>query len=754
MLSKPGSTTILILTISILWSSALHAQVPPAQASAEGEKMETGAESETAPLETTMPEPEPEPEPAEPATEAAEGALDEELVVYGEKRRIVSATRMDTQLMDIPMAVQVLDEELLEQQMILDLREVFRNVSGIQNTAAWGNGSAALGISARGFDLANTNFRRNGLYMANVGNHYSPAIQEVQILKGPASVLYGDVAPGGVVNLVTKKPVLGTFQDLELTTGEEGLFRPVLDVNGMVNGNDRFLYRVVATYEESDSYRDVVGNSYTMIAPSFTWRVNARTELTLEGMYRDDESTEDTGIKVPSGSLEEVESIPISRFYGHPIQGNTYEDTSFHATLTHFLNDRWELRVLSQYQDNPRLNRGVWQSTFIDEDTISYGNSATFDDYQNLTGVFEVVGRVQTGSVTHRILFGADHTRATTRTAYERFPNSEGSFNDPDWQEMPNILDLSNDFYNYKLVERRTGINIQNNMSFLDERLHVLLGARINDFYRKNEYDNPADEPEDNLSDEDDPVNPRFGVVYKPRENVSIYGSYGESFEVNGRHRYNPNRFLDPTLGEQYEIGFKGNFFSDRLGTTVSLFNLEKQDFPSYIDVEVADANGIDYDHDEVSIDNDVLYVSKAQRARGVELDWNGRINNSLYLIGSATVLDTEILDDIIYEEGNRLENAPEFSASIWGQYRLNQSWFMGAGAFYQGDYYGDKANTEATRSPAHTKIDVSLGYQTRSLRIQLNVKNLTDEQTYLNKWGFWNPQWPRRALLQISYRL
>ena len=748
MSSKSGSATIILFTLNILLSSLLFAQEPSSPMVTDGETTKTPTTEESTSNETT------EPAPGKEATEEAGALMEKELVVYGEKRRNVSATRTETQLMDIPMAVQVLDEVIFDQQMILDLREVFRNVSGIQNTAAWGNGSAALGISARGFDLANTNFRRNGLYMVNVGNHYSPAVQEVQILKGPSSVLYGDVAPGGVVNLVTKKPEAATFQNIEMTTGEEGLFRPVLDINGMINGNDRFLYRVIASYEESDSYRDQVSNSYTMIAPSFTWRMNGRTELTLEGFYRDDESTEDVGIVPIDGSLEEVNSIPISRFYGHPIAGNSYEDTSFQATLTHFINDRWEMRVLSQYQDNPRLNRGLWQSFFIDDDRIAYGNSATLDDYQNLTGVFELVGNFETGSVKHRVLVGADHTRSTIRTAYERFPNSEGSYSNPVWQDMPNILNLSNDFNNYRVVERRTGINVQNNMSFMDDRLHVLLGARINDFYRKNEYDNPADEPAGNLSDEDDPVNPRYGVVYKPRENVSIYGSYGESFEVNGRHRYNPNRFLDPTLGEQYEVGFKGNFFEDRLGTTVSLFNLEKQDFPSYIDVEVADANGIPYDPDEVSIDNDVLYVSEAQRARGLELDWNGRVNEKLYLIGSATFLDTEILDDIIYEEGNSLENAPEFSASIWGQYQLSPSWFMGAGAFYQGEYYGDKANTEATRSPSNTKIDVSLGYQNRNMRIQLNVKNLTDEQTYLNKWGFWNPQWTRRILLQVSYRL
>ena len=679
--------------------------------------------------------------------------VEEDMVVYGERRQIVSATRTDLSLIDIPMAVQVVDESVIQQQQILDLREVFRNVSGIQNTAAWGNGSAALGISARGFDLANTNFRRNGLFMVNVGNHYSPAIAEVQVLKGPNSVLYGDVSPGGVINLVTKKPLNAEFRNLDLTLGEDGLMRPTIDINGRLFGSERLLYRVVAAYEESDSYRNEVRNRYTLIAPSFTWRMSDRSELTLEGYYRDDISTEDVGIVPFDGSLNEVESIPVDRFYGHPIAGNDYEDTSFAATFTHYLSDSWQVRLMGQTQRNPRLNRGLWQSFFVDEDTISYGNSATLDKHNNYTTVAEVLGSFETGPITHRVLVGGDYTNATTRTAYERFPNSEGSYSNPVWEDMPNILDLGNGFNNYRRKERRWGINLQNNMSLMDERVHILLGLRINDYYRNNVYDNPADEPDGNLSSEDSPTNPRFGLVYKPVENISLYASYGESFEVNGRHRYNPNRFLDPTLGEQYEVGFKGNFFDDRLGTTISLFNLEKQDFPSYIDVSVADEFGIPYDPDEVSIDGDVLYVSEAQRARGVELDWNGKIGDNLYLIGSATFLDTEILDDVIYEEGNQLENAPETSASIWGQYKWNNL-LLGAGAFYQGSYYGDKANTEATRSPSHTKFDVSVGYQRDRYHVQLNVKNLTDEQTYLNKWGFWNPQWPRRVILQVGMKL
>ncbi len=695
-----------------------------------------------------------------PSAEQAKGdavptdKLEENVTVYGEDRKIVSATRTDMKLLDIPMAVQVVDEAVIQQQQIIDLREVFRNVSGIQNTAAWGNGSAALGISARGFDLADTNFRRNGLYMVNVGNHYSPVIAEVQVLKGPSSVLYGDVSPGGVINLVTKKPKNAEFTNLELTTGEEGLARPTIDINGRVNQNENLLYRVVAAYEESDSYRDEVRNRYSLLAPSFTWRMSAQSELTLEAYYRDDVSTEDVGIVPIDGTLAEVESIPVSRFYGHPIAGNEYEDTSFAASFTHYLSESWHVRLTGQTQHNPRLNRGLWQSSFIDEDTISYGNSATLDKYNNHTAVVEVLGSFETGSVSHRLLLGGDYTNATTRTAYERFPNSVGSYNNPEYDSMPNILDLSNDFNNYRTRERRWGINLQNNMSLMGDRLHILMGLRINDYYRNNQYDDPADEPAANLSSEDSPTNPRLGVVFKPAEHMSLYASYGESFEVNGRHRYNPNRFLDPTLGEQFEVGLKGNFFDDRLGTTVSLFSLEKQNHPSYIDVSVADEFGIPYDPDEVSIDGDVLYISKAQRARGLELDWNGKLGENLYLIGSGTLMETEILDDIIYEEGNQLENAPESSASLWAQYQWNDNLYFGAGAFYQGSYYGDKENTEDTKSPAHTKFDVNLGYRFDRYHVQLNVKNLTDEQTYLNKWGYWNPQWPRRVLLQVGMRL
>ena len=123
-------------------------------------------------------------------------ALDD-VVVLGQRKQIVSATRSSMELIDIPMSVQLVDRQVIKQQQIINLREVFRNVSGIQNTAAWGNGSRRLEVSARGFLLTDANYRRNGLLISNEGNHFSDHIEEVQVLKGPASVLYGDVSPGG-----------------------------------------------------------------------------------------------------------------------------------------------------------------------------------------------------------------------------------------------------------------------------------------------------------------------------------------------------------------------------------------------------------------------------------------------------------------------------------------------------------------------------------------------------------------------------
>ena len=716
-------------------------------------------------------------------------ALDD-ITVMGQRRQIISATRSNMELVDIPMAIQLIDREIIQQQQIINLRETFRNVSGIQNTAAWGNGSRRLSVSARGFLLSDANFRRNGLLISNEGNHFSDHIEEVQILKGPASVLYGDVSPGGVINFVTKKPKDFDFTHFRFTMGSWGLIRPSLDINRRIKADGSVSFRLNTTYEKSDSYRDFVNNEYIMVAPSISIKPNNKLSWTIEGILRDDRSIEDPGVRVPGATFEEVQSVPYNRFYGNPVARNQFTETSLISTLEYGLLPNLQLRLTNQYQSVPRLNRGLWQSAvyspgetvplsdfgitdsdpvlqaldvtlvngnqdiILNEPVIRFGNSATFNDLRNYANLLESTYSFATGSVDHNLLVGFDYTYSSDRITYERFPNSIGSFNNPDPSIMPNIFSLNADASPYRDILIRTGLNLQNQLMFFDGRLHLLLGVRFNWYKRDRAYDNEADRPDDYLNVTDRPVIPRLGLVYKWKPNVSFYGSYAKSFEVNGRHSYKPDEFLDPTFGEQLEAGVKANLFDEKLGVTVAAFDLKKENQPSFILTTLADERGLTYDPSEVSIDGHILYISDAQRSRGIELDLSGKLTEQLSLTGNYTYLSTSIEDDVIFQQGNELENAPNHSFGLWTNYdfaRVLNGFSIGYGVFHQSGYFGDKDNSKGRQQPAFTKMSLALGYELNQLQLRLNVENLTDERTYFNSFGsFWLPQPPRQVIFSM----
>ncbi len=719
----------------------------------------------------------------------------EDIAVLGQRKQVVSATRSNMELIDIPMAVQIVDRQVIQQQQIINLREVFRNVSGIQNTAAWGNGSRRLDVSARGFLLNDPNFRRNGLLISNEGNHFSDHIEEVQVLKGPASVLYGDVSPGGVVNFVTKKPLGFDVTELRLTTGSWGLVRPSLDLNRKLREDGRIAMRLNATYEKSDHYRDRVNNQYVMVAPSILIKPNDRLSWNIEGFLRDDRSVEDPGIFVPSVTLEEARSVPYNRFYGNPAARNEFTENSLGSTLEYRLPSGLQVRLTSQYQSVPRLNRGIWQNwvysvgdtvalanfgidtadplshpalralnvslvngnkdIVLHEPVIEYGNSATFDDLKNYANLLEASYSLNAGGMVHNALIGFDHTYSTDRITYERFPNSIGSFNNPDPSIMPNILELNAAASPYQDIQVRRGLNFQDQVMLFGQRLHLLMGVRFNWYKRDRAYDNRSERPADYLNVVDRPVLPRFGMVYKWRPNVSVYASFAESFEVNGRHRYKPEEFLEPTLGRQFEAGAKASFLDEKLGVTLAAFELKKENQPNFILASLADARGLSYDPAEVSIDGHILYISKAQRSRGIELDFSGKISDQLSVNGNYTYLRTSLLDDLVFKSGNELENAPNHSVGLWSNYEFDQllpGLSLGYGVFHQSDYFGDKDNSEGGLHPANTQMSLAMGYQLDQFKLRLNVENLTDERTYFNSYGYyWLPQPPRRVLLSVG---
>lgn len=676
--------------------------------------------------------------------------------VLGQKRRTSSATKTDIELIDIPMSIQVVGQELILSQAIIDMKDVVKNVSGVNQTGSYNGGYQYF--NSRGFDMNNwTNFRRNGTLLWNMGNHFADFYESIEFLKGPSSILYGDVAPGGIMNFVTKKPLTYNYGRFDLKVGQYGLFRPSLDLGGPLNKKGNLLYRLNATYEQSNSFRNLVENQTVMFAPAMTWRISPETTWTLEGTYKNEERIGDPGLVSPDGTFEGLKRISERTFLGEPEGTYNYNNSSYFSTFTHYFGKNWKFQNLTSFNKTIRTPQNIYVNNDADENgnvtRYQYFFKQSFDTW---TTVFDLSGEFATGGIIHKTLIGVDFVDDRIRGLgflEEPIPGTINLFNPVQGQaELAPLIEERDNFGSYYT---RVGVYAQDQMSLFQNRLQVLLGLRYNYYENGFRYDNPEDQPSDEKPVVERPLIPRFGVVYKPAERLSVYGSYSESFEVNGFDWIRLDFMVPPTFGKQAEVGVKGDFFDQKLGVTLAAFNINKENVYGwgYSETEPTDFEFVSWTPEYGGY---FTYLAPKHRSRGFELDINGKLFDNLKLIGSASYIHTEVVEDPAFESGNWLVNQPRIMFNIWGDYKFKgalKNFDLGYGVFYKGMFYASLDNDPDGKVPANYTMDVAAGYNFGKFRTQLNVTNLTNRINYLGSFGTWEPQWTRRAILSLSYR-
>lgn len=680
-----------------------------------------------------------------------------EVKVTGQKRRTSTATKTDIELIDLPMSIQVVGQELIQQQQIIDIKDVVKNVSGVNQTGSYNGGYQYF--NSRGFDMNNwTNFRRNGTLLWNMGNHYADFYESVEFLKGPTAILYGDVAPGGIINFVTKKPLNYTYGKFDMKAGEYGLLRPSLDLSGPLNHKKTLLYRFNGTYEYSESFRDVVNNKTVMLAPSVTWKLTPSTSWNVEAAYKNDDRVGDPGLVSPDGSFEGLKKLPVSTFLGEKSGTYTYSNASVFSTFKHYLSKNWNIQNILSYTHTTRRPLNIYTNNDADPQgnitRSQYFFKQRFDTY---TASLDLTGEVFTGKLKHKILVGGDLVDDVILMQgfnQQDIPGTVNLYNPQLGSPLQNLEEedeKSRGFYN------RLGLYVQDQVSFMNNKVQLLLGLRYNKYENGTRYDNAEDKPADYKSVKDNPIVPRLGLVFKPQDWLSLYGSYSRSYEINGFDWIDANRLVDPTFGEQLEFGFKSNFLQQKLGLTLSAFQINKENVYSYAYADAAPSFPyIAYS----AAEGYYTYYAPKYESRGLELDMNGKVTEQFFLNATASLIKAQVIDDPGVPKGNWLDNQPRTMFSFWGSYKFNKfnNWLkhldVGYGMFYKGRFFASIGNESESEVPANYTMDLGAGYNINKFRVQLNVTNFTDRQNYLGSFGSWEPQWPRRTVLGLSYRI
>lgn len=652
-----------------------------------------------------------------PQTSTAQKEADEEidLIVTGEGEaendyvapNATTATRTDTPILDTPQSVQIIPQKVLEDQQVIRLDEALRNVSGVSF------GGTDLGrnleFSIRGFDdapIIRNGFRQFGAdVIPETAN-----LERIEVLKGPASVLFGEIEPGGLINLVTKKPTDKPFYKIETQFGNRSFISPSIDFSGSLTEDGNVRYRLNALYRSSDDIQDIDQNIERFsIAPVVTWKISDRTDLNFELEYFNEDRPPSFGVPAIG---DEIADIPFDQISNEPEDIGEEEFLSVGYDLEHRFNEKWKLRNAFRFTQQEALIEIAFPFEIDEESgTIFRFFGSQPQDAESYSLQTSTEGKFATGKVDHEVVFGLDLNL------------TEDNFNDKTRLDLENPLELDifnpvygtsprPDFDNLPLISdketetRRLGIFAQDRVAFTDS-FFLLAGVR---------YETVEQIVTDNLeqtevSNTNNDFIPRVGVVYKPIEPVSVYASYSQSFTPNPDTTAEGEN-LDPEEGEGFEIGVKSEFLKGKLFTTLAYFNINKENVAT-----------------EDPDDPFSVIATGKQESQGIELDVTGEIMPGWNVIASYAYIDAEIAEDNNFEVGNRLFNAPENSASLWTTYELQQGNLQGLGfglGFnFVGEREGDLDNSFQLDSFFLT--NGAIFYERNDWRGALNFRNIFD---------------------------
>jgi iron complex outermembrane receptor protein len=620
-----------------------------------------------------------------------------------------TATRTDTPLRDIPQSIQVIPQAVIEDRDARELGNTLETAGSVADNGGRGLSAFGPGFLIRGFENRGGVFR-DGVETFSLGGLSTNDIERVEVLRGPASVLFGQGEPGGIINLVPKRPLSEPFYDISAGVDSFGSYDGAVDLSGPITEDSAVRYRLNVSYENFNSFRNLVDGRRLLISPIITWDISPSTSLDVYGQYTSDRETIDEGLVVGANGIID---LPRDRFLGEDFGEFSQEQFNLGYRLNHEVNENLDLRHTLRYQRYaPRRYAPLFDS--LDETTGELGRLAYFagGTYQRFYTNAEAVGRFNTGSIPHQVLFGVEYRNTLEQPEFQ-FSNSYNSINifNPVYTGIPYAIEP--EFFRDDTI-RTLGIYLQDQIDILPN-LKLLAGVRYDtaDQFRTTR---DIGQPREEFSQSDSAFSPRVGIVYQPIEPVSLYASYTTSFQPSfGVSRNADESTFDPERGRQFEVGVKGDI-TDSLSFTAALFDIRRRN------VRTPDPN------------NRLFSVQTGEVAsRGFELGLGGEVLPGWNLTANYTLLDAFVSKDNSIPVGNSLANVPDNQFSLWSTYELQEGSLEGLG-FGLGLYYVSQRAGNSDNSftlPSYFRTDAALFYRRDNWRAQLNVENLFNSRYF-----------------------
>lgn len=623
---------------------------------------------------------------------------------------VVLATKSGVPLSRTPQAVTVIDRAQIEQLNAQSVEEVLRYTPGVQSE--FGGRRNTDFIIIRGFPQIEFAFR-DGLRLSSLDFPTSQEVwglESINILKGPASVLYGQIAPGGLINYQSKLPNGESILDTQLIAGAYGLFSAAVDVGGSLDEAGDWQFRLPVLYRQGDDPIDFIERRRLFAAPSLTWQLSDAMDLTFFTLFQDDEY--DAPVSLPvSGTIEPNPNGPLPQFtfLGEPGLDKVEESQ---YRVGYIFNYRWEsgltFRQIARIHNTFELSGAIFASGFEpDGRTLNRGFSGSdletdaFAIDNQLEGVFD------SGSLQHRVLLGVDYFSETYAADF-----LSGSVAPIDAYEpvygAPVTIDP--DPFVYKEKSLQAHPYLQYRLTVADR--FVAVGGMGYGWTRSEAF---AFGEEFN----DETVDAYVGnaaLMYTTDNGLTVYGSYAQSFRPQlGIPPLEDGSRPDPSEGDQIEVGVKWAPPEGRMSATLAVYDLTLSDLLRF--VQPPTGNGFNV------VDGD-------SRHKGIDLDFSADVTDSLNLRGGYSYIDAQITGSVTGRDGLRPSNVPDHSASVFVTLDGAGAGLPGSSISLGARYFGERRGQGVSdRLPSAFLVDLAARYEFGRYQIGINVNNLLDER-------------------------
>ena len=705
-----------------------------------------------------------------------------------------SATKIGIKNKELPQALSVVTKEIIRDRQAFQLTEAVKTVAGVTPSGFY-NHYNIRGITQNEEGQIINGMRTHQYYFVQP---ITTNIERVEVLKGPASVSFSSVDPGGSINMVTKKPLIEDRKEVSFGVGSFSTLRGSLDFTGPLNKSKTLLYRLNVGVQKGKSYRDLINNDALLVSPSISYVPNDKTAINVEMIYSDIQGKLDRGQPIfgAVAGVTDLNSTPISLNLGAINDYFTSKDMILMANITHSFTDKLNFNASYMKQTwNEDLEEHRTTNAFavdIDNNAIPsmaamrYIKRQQFWDTDNLNAYFDYSFDI--GKATNKVLVGYDlsrwhKTKGGGQNSARGYLLKDGtvtnSFNvsnaenyetievDGVIMPKPNVphFDLSTASYSIKNIQDYV-INSQfaipstlttTHAVYIQDQFKIgkfstLLSLRREWFEDITNFDATGEASFENTA-----IIPRVGLVYELTENINAYATYLEGYQPQSNtvslmpsttayfwDTNSPARFK-PLISDLKEVGAKSSFLDDKLNVTMAVYEINQKNI-------LMNANLPEYP--------DSLVQRGADRSRGFELDLSGYILPNWQLMASYSYIDATIESDADASLiGERKENTPKHSANFWTRYNFTENSSLrnlgvGLGVLYSGEkipWYSREFTV-----PGYTILDMAIYYQPAKtdLQMMLKVNNLFDKvywqgaQTYLRLF----PGAPRNLMLTTTY--